>query len=171
MIEYQKEMAKSLGFDQFRITKSSKFGYYSERFYNDGDDPLQPKIELMSPTKKYQVTLYNFNDRKRPVDWTLYTSRKIMLPIELREKSCLVGDVGVFVNSQGEFYPCCWSGNRYELNNFWIEMAKTKFNLKLSTLDAILADPFWNNEFKNFDSPICVQKCSHRPTPYNTSKS
>ena len=170
MIEYQKEMAKSLGFDQFRITRSSKFGYYLTRFYNDGEDPLQPKTDLISPTKKYQVTLYDLNERTRPVDWTIYKKRRLMLPSELKEKSCLVGDVGVYVNSQGEFYPCCWSGNRYDLNNYWIEMAKTKFNLKLRTLDAILADPFWQTEFMNFDSPICVEKCSHCPKQYDVSK-
>lgn len=170
MIDYQKQMAVNLGFDQFRITKSSKFGYYLNRFYNNGNDLLQPRTELISPTKKYEVTLYDLNERKRPVDWTIYKKRKLMLPYELREKSCLVGDVGVYVNSLGEFYPCCWSGNRYDLNNFWIELAKTRFNLKLRTLDEIITDPFWKTDFNKFDSPICVEKCSHCPKPYDLSK-
>jgi MoaA/NifB/PqqE/SkfB family radical SAM enzyme len=167
MMEYQKQMAKDLGFDQYRITKSSKFGYYNIKWSNDGFDELQPRMDLVSPSYKYEVTAEDLTSKIRPNDYSVVWKRTLKLKtFELRAKSCLTGEVGVFINSLGEFYPCCWSGNRYSVNNYWLDLAKTKFNLKLKTLDEILLDPFWKTDFLKFDSRICKIKCSRKVEPY-----
>jgi hypothetical protein len=73
---------------------------------------------------------------------------------------CLIGNKGVFLNSQGEFYPCCWTANRYDHNKIWIERAKNRFNLKSRTFLEIINDDFWSQDFLQFDSHECNKRCS-----------
>jgi hypothetical protein len=47
---------------------------------------------------------------------------------------CLIGSKGVFLNSRGEFYPCCWTANRYDHNKSW----QGKFNLHTKTFEEIV---------------------------------
>ena len=72
----------------------------------------------------------------------------------------MIGNKGVFLNSQGEFYPCCWTANRYEHNQSWHELARTKFNLYANTFEQILSDSFWDSDFLKFDSFECRTKCT-----------
>ena len=75
-------------------------------------------------------------------------------------KLCFIGNKGLFLNSHGEFYPCCWVANRYEHNNKWITLGKSKFNLYNRTFNEILNDTFWSTEFLKFDSLECETKCN-----------
>ena len=72
---------------------------------------------------------------------------------------CYVGNKGVFVNSRGDFFPCCWTATRHEHNNRISTLAKTKFNLHNHTLDTILNDDYWQTEFKKFDNLECKTRC------------
>jgi hypothetical protein len=69
---------------------------------------------------------------------------------------CLIGNKGVFVNSQGEFYPCCWTANRYDHNQAW----HGRFNLNTKTFNEIIQDPFWSTDFLKFNSLECQTKCT-----------
>ena len=66
----------------------------------------------------------------------------------------------MFLNSQGEFYPCCWTANRYEHNQSWQDRAKAQFNLNERTFKEIISDSFWTTEFLEFDSLECTTKCT-----------
>jgi hypothetical protein len=72
----------------------------------------------------------------------------------------LIGNKGVFLNSRGEFFPCCWTANRYAHNNKWIQQAQEKFNLNTRTFTEIINDTFWSTEFLKFDSLECTTKCT-----------
>jgi hypothetical protein len=72
----------------------------------------------------------------------------------------LIGNKGVFLNSQGEFYPCCWTANRYEHNQAWQDRARAQFNLNERTFQDIITDNFWTTEFLEFDSLECKTKCT-----------
>jgi hypothetical protein len=69
---------------------------------------------------------------------------------------CLIGSKGVFLNSRGEFYPCCWTANRYPHNDSW----QGKFDLNRQTFEQIINDSFWNTDFLKFDSLECQTKCT-----------
>ena len=73
---------------------------------------------------------------------------------------CYVGNKGVFLNSRGEFYPCCWVANRYEHNKDFIERSQNSFNLYNRTLEQILLDDFWHTDFVKFDNLECKTKCT-----------
>ena len=64
------------------------------------------------------------------------------------------------VDFQGEFFPCCWTANRYDHNADWQELAKTRFNLWNHSFQDILDDPFWSEDFLKFDSLECSTKCT-----------
>ena len=158
-----KEYAKDLGFHQFRITKSSKFGNLHREYHDEklDKDPLMPtNTSLMSNSYSYQVEQIILTNKKRPIDNSIYANRQKNLPLELKKRRCFKGDLGIFINSSGEFFPCCWSGNRYSYNKYWFDLAKSKFNLNSRTLDEIMNDEFWENEFLEFNSDVCKMKCT-----------
>jgi hypothetical protein len=72
----------------------------------------------------------------------------------------MIGNKGVFVNSQGHFYPCCWVANRYTHNNDWQHRAATQFDLKSKTFEEILKDTYWTTDFLKFDNLECQTKCT-----------
>ena len=112
-LDDMKSMAKELGFDQFQLTLSTKFnkvyGIYPK------DDQLQPRDELISDNYRFQREFTNFTERKDSsvgynTNLKLYENATLyndVLPL------CGVGNKGLFINSQGQFFPCCWLANRY----------------------------------------------------------
>jgi MoaA/NifB/PqqE/SkfB family radical SAM enzyme len=158
-LDEMKELARQLRFDQFQLTLSTKFN----RVYSiyPEDDTLQPKDELISSNYRFQREFTHFTDR-RPSEVGLETNLKLydtaktyndVLPI------CSTGNKGLFINSQGQLFPCCWVANRYNHNNEWLELAKT-FDLNKKSLDLVLSDPFWDNKFENFSWTECRTKCN-----------
>lgn len=103
------------------------------------------------------------SDRTRPgaelKQIFLQRAREIHTNTEL-SGICLIGNKGVFLNSRGEFYPCCWTANRYEHNENWHKLAQSKFNLRQHTFQDIITDPFWQEEFLKIDSYECKTKCT-----------
>jgi len=151
-------MAKELGFDQFQLTLSTKFNkVYS--IYPEGD-MLQPRNEYISDTHRFQRKFTYFNERRASTigyktNLKLYRNAQVyndVLPL------CSLGNKGLFINSQGHLLPCCWVANRYNHNNEWLEQAK-QFNLTTRTLESVLADTFWTNEFEKFSWNECKTKC------------
>jgi len=158
-LDHMKELARQLRFDEFQLTLSTKFNriypIYPER------DDLQPKDELISSNYRFQRQFTHFTDR-RPSTVGLETNLKLyqkaktyndVLPI------CSTGNKGLFINSQGHLFPCCWVANRYNHNNEWLELARS-FNLNEKSLDVVLADEFWDEKFENFSWTECRTKCN-----------
>ena len=54
----------------------------------------------------------------------------------------MIGNKGLYINAEGKFYPCCWTGLRYAHN-------KNIFNYinMTTTLGEILDDPMWKKLF------------------------
>jgi hypothetical protein len=73
----------------------------------------------------------------------------------------MIGNKGVFLDSQGGLYPCCWVANRYDHNNIWHTRAKEMLNLYHRRLEYIIEDQFWSSpEFLNFQGYECQTKCT-----------
>jgi MoaA/NifB/PqqE/SkfB family radical SAM enzyme len=160
-IESMKLLARTLGFDQFQLTLSTKFNTVYP-IYPSGDN-LQPRQELISDNHRFQRRFEYFSDR-RPSNTGVNTNLALynnvsafgdVVPL------CSVGNKGLYLNSQGILYPCCWVANRYNHNNDWVELSK-QFDLKTRSLDSVLNDTFWGGEFENFRWTECKTKCSSR---------
>jgi MoaA/NifB/PqqE/SkfB family radical SAM enzyme len=155
-----KLLAKELGFDQFQLTLSTKFRkVYS--IYPEGD-PLQPKDELVSDTHRFQRVVTHFNDRRESnignkTNLRLYNQAETFGEVT---PLCSIGNKGLFINSQGHLFPCCWVANRYSHNNEWLEVSKKRFNLNERTLNEVLHSSYWSEEFEIFSRTECRTKCN-----------
>jgi len=157
-IDYMKEKAKRLGFDVFQLTKSTKFAkIYSS--YGVNDD-LQPIDSLISSSHRFEREVFNLSGRTVKEPWLetnvkLYDTVKDLGNIK---PMCYIGNKGLYINSRGEFYPCCWVANRYGHNNKWFELGSVH-NLHSANLLDILSKNIWGGEFVT-DSLECGTKCS-----------
>lgn len=158
-LESMQTLAKKLDFDQFQITRSTKFNkIYS--IYPE-NDTLQPRDNLISSNYRFQREIINLSDRRvsdigYATNLKLYQESQAINDIRAL---CGIGNKGLFINSQGHFFPCCWVANRYSHNNEWLELAKS-FNLNEKPLDVVLGDAFWDEKFENFSWSECKTKCN-----------
>jgi MoaA/NifB/PqqE/SkfB family radical SAM enzyme len=152
-----KQMARDLCFDGMRITKSNKFGYFYPALGTD----LQPPVEYMSETGRFESETIRFTDRiihnksfLNAVDlYQHYEDNEDIIPL------CKIGTKGLFVDSQGYFYPCCWIVNRYDHANYTQWLTDDK-NIKQSGLHSVLNNPFWETFIEQINShAICNLKC------------
>ena len=162
-IETQKQLAKSLNFDLFQLTKSTKFGSRYPNAYGAADALEPTNSNLIASGHRFERALYALSNKTRPGN----ELKKVFLQraADLISNGtysgiCLIGNKGLFINSQGEFYPCCWTANRYQHNSSWHALAQSKFNLNNRTFKEIIDDPFWQNDFLKFDSLECITKCT-----------
>lgn len=150
-------LAAKHGFDAVQLTKSTKFGAKYPSY--GADDALQPSPDLISSTHRFERELINITGRNiyttHPINFTLLKEapKTNITPL------CEIGNKGLFINSQGLMYPCCWVANRYNHNSEWQTLAK-RFDLHTRTLTEVLADPFWNTEFQSFRWQECQTKCA-----------
>jgi MoaA/NifB/PqqE/SkfB family radical SAM enzyme len=156
-------LARKWKFDLFQLTKSTKFGSKYPAIYGESD-LLEPETKkLISSSHRFEREKITLSEKIRPVD----SLKKVFLQRaeKLAKHSahsaiCFIGNKGVFLNSRGEFYPCCWTATRYEHNRSWQELANSRFNLYNNTFEEILSDPYWNTDFLKFDSFECRTKCT-----------
>lgn len=165
-IDKIKKLAVSLGFDYLQITKSSKFNSIDDRYI---DDDLEPSQENIAKSKMYERILTslshrkiseNFNNKAKNLFHNINTNTNV-IPL------CFTGIKGLFINSQGDFFPCCWVANRYEHNTEWLNLSK-KFNLHNQNLVEVLQNKIWNNDFYS-KSSTCQHKCSKDNPEINSS--
>lgn len=152
--------ACELNMDLFQLTKSTKFGSHYPDAYGI-DDPLCPTNEnLIATGHRFERESIAISKRQRPGHLLKEVFVKRSKNLGTYSGICLIGNKGVFLNSQGEFYPCCWTANRYPHNDNWHTLAQTKFNLNNQTFTEIINDPFWQQEFLQFNSQECRTKCT-----------
>jgi MoaA/NifB/PqqE/SkfB family radical SAM enzyme len=158
LLEQQKALAKQYNFDLYQLTKSTKFG--SKYPVYGTVDPLEPTDPtLVASGHRFERITELLSNKQRPgsVLKTIFLIRADNLNKQTNYSGiCMIGSKGVFLNSQGEFYPCCWTALRYEHNQHW----QGKFNLNTKTFNEIIADPFWTTDFLKFDSLECQTKCT-----------
>lgn len=160
-IEYMKNMAKKLGFDSFQLTKSTKFGSKYEHYGKN--DPLEPtRKDLISTSHRFERRLWHFNNKIMAEPWKNKNNELLaqVKPIDSITPICHIGNKGLFINSRGEFYPCCWVANRYGHNNHWNKLGQ-KYNLNDNQLVNVVDDSFWNKDFVN-NSYECSTKCASK---------
>lgn len=157
------DQARLLGMDLFQLTKSTKFGSHYPETYGIHDPLCPDRADLVSSSHRFERVLIDLRDRARPGELLkeIFFYRSQDLIRQGRYSGiCLIGNKGVFLNSQGEFYPCCWTANRYAHNQSWHDLAQEKFNLRQRTFRELISDPFWTGEFLQFDSQECRSKCT-----------
>ena len=155
----QKISALAHGFDSYQLTKSTKFASKYPAY--GSNDPLEPEdARLIAPGHRFERIIEALTTKQRPGNKLKTVFLKRAQNLGNYSGICLIGNKGVFLNSQGEFYPCCWTANRYEHNQSWQDRAKAQFNLNARTFRDIITDSFWTTEFLEFDSLECKTKCT-----------
>lgn len=155
-------LAESMGMDLFQITKSTKFGSHYPDTYGSADPLCPDRKDLVSSTHRFERLLHEITGRPRPGQSLKDVFWQRAQSLDQQQKYagiCLIGNKGVFLNSLGELYPCCWTANRYSHNQSWHDLARSRLNLRQRTWLDISQDPFWLGEFLAFDSYECQTKC------------
>jgi MoaA/NifB/PqqE/SkfB family radical SAM enzyme len=158
-IDHMKNLALSLGMDAFQLTKSTKFGTIYPGYGNN--DPLEPSKKFVSDSHRFErdVSLLSsrgLNSQTNTKNIQLYKS---VTEVNNVKPLCEIGNKGLYIDAQGRLFPCCWVANRYSHNTEWQELAN-KFNLTQRTLTEVVADPFWETEFRQFRWQECRTKCA-----------
>ena len=152
------KMAKSLNFDNFQLTYSTKFG----KNYNNypKDDPLQPSDQYVAigrfKRKAIKLTdkiwIDNCLDIFSKRFYNEDTENKTIVPL------CMIGNKGLYINAEGKFKPCCWTGLRYQHNKNIFDYIN--FN---QTLTEVLDNSMWKKLFLDLafkEGPReCGEKC------------
>jgi MoaA/NifB/PqqE/SkfB family radical SAM enzyme len=163
MLNQQQSMASQLNFDLYQLTKSTKFGSKYPAAYGLVDQLEPTQTDLVSSGYRYERVNMELSARPRP---GLELKEVFLQRAQDLDKHkqysgvCLIGNKGIFLNSQGHIYPCCWTANRYAHNHEWHQFAQHRFNLNLRTLIEIQQDVFWQTDFLRFDSLECKTKCT-----------
>ena len=162
-LDNMQTMAQDTGMDLFQITKSTKFGSHYPDTYGVFDPLCPERADLVSSSHRFERVLKFITNRSRPGELLkeIFWRRAQDLDKNKQHSGiCLIGNKGVFLNSQGEFYPCCWTANRYQHNKEWHDLAQSQFNLWHRNFSDISKDDFWRTKFLDFDSHECRTKCT-----------
>lgn len=162
-LDHQRSMACDLRFDLYQLTKSTKFGSKYPMQYGQQDtlEPSDP--QLISSGHRFERQLTTLTPKLRPGQGLqeIFWQRAQDLDKHTQYAGiCLIGNKGIFLNSQGDMYPCCWTANRYPHNKIWHDLAGSRFNLRQRRLSEIQQDEFWSTDFLRFDSLECSTKCT-----------
>ena len=151
-----KIMAKELNFDYFQLTYSSKFGVNYQAYPKD--DPLQPSSKFVS-TDRFKRTIEHISERQwndKLVTESYSEKFDKMQDTEIKPL-CWIGNKGLYVNSVGKFFPCCWTGLRYShtANLFpYIDYSKTFID--------VVDDTSWTALFNSFSDNTCPSECKSK---------
>jgi MoaA/NifB/PqqE/SkfB family radical SAM enzyme len=158
-----KHLAQHSGMDAWQLTKSTKFGSHYPDAYGTDDLLCPESSNLISSSHRFERVVENLTHRARPSDMLkkIFWQRAQDLHEHKQYPGiCLIGNKGVFLNSQGEFYPCCWTANRYPHNQAWHDLARSQFNLHQHKFSDIIKNRFWSEDFLKFGSLECQTKCT-----------
>lgn len=173
------QQAKSIGCDGFQLTHSTKFGSKYGEAYGGAKDWLEPRIEYISASHRYERYFTNLSGRQQLNSEYLNTNQNFFNRVNLDYKKfikpmCVIGNRGLYISADGIVHPCSWVSYPYtslhterktiNFENSFHQINREQLNLHNRTLDEILNDPIWNNLFDSFDSHNkawveCEQKC------------
>jgi MoaA/NifB/PqqE/SkfB family radical SAM enzyme len=162
-LDYMQKYATWAGFDKFQITLSTKFGSIYNNYLTDGSDPLEPPVNWLPTGHRFERKIYTLTDKKQLDNgksqynldtWNNVDKQQDIIPM------CSIGNKGLYISSQGYFYPCCWMANRYN-HTRWNEFRNSAYDLNTRTLVDVLNDDSWHDFFNNLKNHSeCVNKCS-----------
>lgn len=158
-IKQMQKLAKQLAFDSFQLTLSTKFG---KNYLGYGkDDDLQPSNQYIATGRftRNSIALSGKEWHDNCLDiftkrfYNEETENQSIVPL------CMIGNKGLYINAEGKFNPCCWTGLRYSHNKNIFDYIN--FN---HTLTKVLDDPLWKKLFVDQafgEGPKeCWEKCS-----------
>lgn len=157
-VDNLRSMACELKFDAIRFTKSNKF----DTFYRNYSNSLTPPDEFISTSGRFESVTESLSDRQiynnsfKNAIMKRHSTQEIngILPL------CMIGTKGLYVDSQGYFYPCCWIVNKYNTDAYkkWLT---PKRNIKQSGLESVINADCWEQFISNIPTnDICKLKCS-----------
>jgi len=157
-VDRLREMARDLKFDAIRFTKSNKF----DTFYNNYNKSLTPPSEFISSSGRFESNTEYISNRQIYNDSFKNAIMKKHITQEINGilPLCMLGSKGLYVDSQGYFYPCCWIVNKYNTPVYkkWLEPSR---NIKQSGLESVLNANCWKEFIRNIPTnEICKLKCS-----------
>lgn len=178
-------IARERGCDSLQITKSIKFGSRFNAYNTEQDhDSLEPRPEFVSQSGRYERYSVQLSDRNldnsryletNTVYWKGITDKyndDYVIPL------CLIGNRGLYLNADGQLYPCSWvsaphhgrqspiTGKTLKLEDSLFRKYEDRFDLKTRTLEEVINDPIWEKLFDSFhhkeDAFIeCEEKCNN----------
>ena len=178
-------IARERGCDSLQITKSIKFGSRFNAYNTEQDhDSLEPRPEFVSQSGRYERYSVQLSDRNldnsryletNTVYWKGITNKyndDYVIPL------CLIGNRGLYLNADGQLYPCSWvsaphhgrqspiTGKTLKLEDSLFRKYEDRFDLKTRTLEEVINDPIWEKLFDSFhhkeDAFIeCEEKCNN----------
>lgn len=155
-IEKMKDLATKLGFDSFQLTLSSKFGINYDAYPKD--DPLQPSTKFIShgrfTRQFYSLSTSQFQDSTKDLFGKRYAELdqdENIMPL------CKIGNKGLYLNAQGNFYPCCWTGLRYDHNKNIFDYIDRN-----QTLEQQMNNANWNQLFASMQDQSCPDECKSK---------
>jgi MoaA/NifB/PqqE/SkfB family radical SAM enzyme len=162
-LDQMKNIASENHMDLFQLTRSTKFGSHYPDTYGINDSLCPDNQNLVSSSYRFERDLFPLTQKIRPgqdLKEIFFSRTKQLIQSGQYSGICLIGNKGVFLNSRGEFYPCCWTANRYQHNDQWHKLASNQFNLYHRSFEEIVNDNFWKTKFLKFDSMECQTKCT-----------
>jgi MoaA/NifB/PqqE/SkfB family radical SAM enzyme len=182
-----RELAKNSNCDQIQWTKSTKFGSkYGEAYQGENDD-LEPRIEYMSSSNRYERSVEKLSTRSIPNDTYLDLNRKKYIEYKDQELGgnilplCLVGNRGMYISADGVVHPCSWTSFPYTSlsdgdktikyqDSFFFNNRKN-ISIKHNKLLDILDNSIWDTLFNSWKNPDktwveCNLKCNKKYVDY-----
>ena len=158
-LDRMKQHAITLGMDVFQLTRSTKFGTIYPSYGNN--DQLEPSKKFISNSHRFErdVTILNLRTFESPANEKNLQLYRSVSETNNVKPLCEVGNKGLYIDSQGRLFPCCWVANRYNHNSQWRDIAN-RFDLNHRVLTEAITDDFWNTTFRNFEWQECQTKCT-----------
>jgi MoaA/NifB/PqqE/SkfB family radical SAM enzyme len=180
-INHMQDLARDQGCDGFQITHSTKFGSKYGEAYGGPQDSLEPRIEFISATHRYERFFVNLSGREQHNQTYLEHNKKLFEQVKQQHNTmitpmCQIGNRGIYVSADGVLHPCSWVSFPYTSmstarKTIWFQdsfhqMHREKLNLHHHTLDQVLDNTVWGKLFDTFNNPNrawveCEQKCAN----------
>ena len=154
-INHMRELAKSLGCDQFQTVKSSKFDH---RYAVNNEDVLKPSADLVASTEVYEIQVQQLSPDK-------YIPIALAVPTHPHAwAKCLNYKKELYVDVDGTVLPCPWFDSNYQVNKF-VEQNRQKLSIRNRSFFDIIDDvELWKELINSFDQhplEICLMKCKN----------
>lgn len=137
-IDEAKKLSLSLGINEFRLEKSDRW------WVKD----LMPDEEFVNADyKRMKLALKGETNGKH-----------IMSP-KCMDKILKIPNQSLYIDAEGNFYPCCWLGTYSFRYKTLFNPMKKKYNIKDNTLEQILGNTEIQNFFESTKSYETADKC------------
>lgn len=180
-IDLIENLARKQNCDALQITYSTKFGSKYGEAYGGDNDHLEPDAKYISKTHRYERHIKNLSGRIPMRLQYMKTNLKKFNDIVKKLNGeimpmCLIGNRGLYLNAQGNLFPCSWTSFPYKSlthndktidwkDSFFVRHQNT-LNLNGNrTLEEVLNDDVWQKLFDSFNHKDknwveCLQKCN-----------